>query len=60
MHVHFEVLRGIPVKVTVTPGNRSETVPLRAMLIGNCLYVIDRGYAEYRLFEPPHELRTPS
>jgi IS4 transposase len=51
MHVHFEVLRGIPVKVTVTPGNSSETVQLRVMLIGNCLYVIDRGYAEYKLFQ---------
>ncbi len=51
MHVHFEVLRGIPVKVTVTPGNSSETVQLRAMLIENCLYVIDRDYAEYRLFQ---------
>ena len=51
MHVHFEVLRGIPVKVTVTPGNSSETVQLRGTLIANRLYVIDRGYADYKLFQ---------
>jgi hypothetical protein len=51
MHVHFEVLRGIPVKVTVTPGNSSETVQLRGVLVANRLYALDRGYAEYQLFQ---------
>ena len=51
MHVHFEVLRGIPVRVSVTAGNDSETVQLRQMLEAGRLYVIDRGYAEYRLFQ---------
>jgi Transposase DDE domain len=51
MHVHFEVLRGIPVKVSVTEGNGSETAQLRLKLQSGRLYVIDRGYAEYRLFQ---------
>jgi hypothetical protein len=51
MHVHFEVLRGIPVKVTMTAGNSSETVQLRGTLTADRLYVIDRGYAEYQLFQ---------
>lgn len=51
MHVHFEVLRGIPVRVSVTAGNDSETVQLRGMLEAGRLYVIDRGYAEYQLFQ---------
>jgi hypothetical protein len=51
MHVAFEVLRGVPTKVTVTAGNHSEKDQLRAMLEPDRLYVIDRGYAEYELFQ---------
>lgn len=51
MHVHFEVLRGIPVQVTVTEGNGSETEQLRRTLQAGRLYVYDRGYAEYQLFQ---------
>jgi len=51
MHVHFEVLRGIPVKVTLTAGNDSETFQLRGTLVKDRLYTIDRGYAEYQLFQ---------
>lgn len=51
MHVAFEVFRGIPVKVTVTKGNGNEKHELRGMLEPDRLYVIDRGYAEYQLFQ---------
>lgn len=51
MHVHFEVLRGIPLRVTLTAGNGSETAQLRRTLEAGRLYVIDRGYAEYQLFQ---------
>jgi Transposase DDE domain len=51
MHLAFEVLRGIPVGVTVTAGNASEHDQLRALLQAGRLYVIDRGYAEYQLFQ---------
>lgn len=51
MHVHFEVLRGIPVRATVTTGNDSEKQQLRQTLQAERLYVIDRGYAEYQLFQ---------
>lgn len=51
MHVHFEVLRGIPVRVSVTAGNSSETEQLRQTLQPGRLYVYDRGYAEYQLFQ---------
>jgi hypothetical protein len=58
MHVHFEVLRGIPVRVSVTAGNDSETVQLRGMLEAGRLYVIDRGYAEYQLFQDVVDARS--
>ncbi len=51
MHVHFDVLRGVPVDATVTDGNASETAQLRRTLQSDRLYVIDRGYAEYQLFQ---------
>src|ERR1700736_326707 len=51
MHLAFEVLRGIPVGVTVTAGNASENDQLRVLLQAGRLYAIDRGYAEYQLFQ---------
>jgi hypothetical protein len=51
MHVHFEVLRGIPLRIGVTAGNASEVMQLRWALEAGRLYVIDRGYAEYQLFQ---------
>jgi hypothetical protein len=51
MHVHFDVLRGVPIETTVTTGNGSETEQLRATLQPHRLYVIDRGYADYQLFQ---------
>jgi hypothetical protein len=51
MHVHFDVLKGVPVETTVTTANDSETEQLRATLQAQRLYVIDRGYADYQLFQ---------
>ena len=51
MHVHFDVLRGVPVETTVTAGQASETAQLRATLQAGRLYVVDRGYADYQLFQ---------
>lgn len=55
MHVAFEVMRGIPVKVTVTKGSGNERTELRGMLEPGRLYVVDRGYAEYQLFQDIHD-----
>jgi hypothetical protein len=51
MHIHFDVLKGVPVEATVTTGTGSETGQLRATLRAQRLYVIDRGYADYQLFQ---------
>ncbi len=50
MHLHFEVLKGVPVDASLTPAACSEPDQLRAMLQAGRLYVIDRGYADYELF----------
>lgn len=58
MHVQFEVLRAIPVHVAVTIGNGSETAALRQQIESGRLYVIDRGYAEYQLFQDIIDARS--
>jgi hypothetical protein len=56
MHVAFEVLRQVPVGVTVTAGNASERAELRRLLQPGGFYVMDRGYADYALFQELHDL----
>jgi Transposase DDE domain len=51
LHLHFDVFRGVPCHATVTDGNGNEKKELRAALQPGRLYVIDRGYAEYQLFQ---------
>lgn len=53
LHTHFEVLRGIPTRIEVTPhggGKHDERAVLAAMLQADRLYVTDRGYAKFALF----------
>ena len=50
LHLHFDVLKGVPVDANVTPAACSEPERLQAMLQADRLYVIDRGYASYQLF----------
>jgi Transposase DDE domain len=58
MHVHFDVFRGIPVDVTITHGSGSERERLRGMLQPGRLYVIDRGYEDYQLFQDIVDARS--
>src|ERR1043165_160749 len=51
MHVHFDVLKGIPVETTVTTANDYEPQQLRATLQAERLYVLDRGYVDYQLYQ---------
>jgi len=56
MHVAFEVLRQVPVAVTVTAGNAPERSELRRLVQPGGFYVFDRGYADYALFQELHDL----
>jgi len=51
LHLHFDVFKGVPCYATVTDGNGNEKKQLRAALQADRLYVHDRGYAEYQLFQ---------
>jgi hypothetical protein len=51
MHVHFDVLKGVPTEVTVTPAQASERDQLWATLERGGFYVIDRGYRDWDFFQ---------
>lgn len=50
LHLHFDVLKGVPCDAALTPAACSEPGQLKAMLQAGRLYVLDRGYASYELF----------
>ena len=50
-HVHFEVLKGVPTAAAITDANTSEACQLRTMLEPGHLYVLDRGYFDYGLYQ---------
>jgi len=53
LHTHFEILRGVPTRIDVTPnggGPHDERAVLAATLESDRLYVTDRGYAKFELF----------
>lgn len=53
-HTHFEIDRGVPVRMDVTSaangGKTSEKQQLRRRLEADRCYVLDRGFAEFRLW----------
>ncbi len=51
MHVHFDVLKGVPTHVSITAGQDSERDQLRASLQPGGFYVIDRGYRDWLFFQ---------
>jgi Transposase DDE domain len=58
LHLHFEVLKGVPVDATLTPAACSEPDHLRVLLQAGRLSVLDRGYADYQLFRDILEARS--
>jgi hypothetical protein len=50
LHLHFDVLKGVPCEATLTPAACSEPAELGRTLQPGRLYVLDRGYASYELF----------
>ena len=54
LHTHFEVERGLPTRIDVTgastKGENDERAVLRSTLQADRCYVLDRGYAQFALF----------
>jgi hypothetical protein len=51
LHTHFEPLTGVPVDIDLTEAGASEVDNLLQRLLPNRVYVKDRGYACFRLFQ---------
>src|SRR6266581_4416005 len=55
LHTHFEVDRGLPVRIDVTGANNSgpndERAVLRQALQPDRCYLLDRGYAQFSVFK---------
>lgn len=53
LHTHFDVMRHVPDRIEVTPeggGDHDERATLSRMIESDRLYVMDRGYAKFTLF----------
>lgn len=51
LHTHFEPLKGVPVAMDLTAACDSEIEQLEKTLLPDRVYVKDRGYACFRLFQ---------
>jgi hypothetical protein len=49
LHLHFDVLKGVPTDATLTTANASEIQQLQASLAPGHFYVFDRGYECFEL-----------
>jgi hypothetical protein len=50
LHTHFELLKGVPVRMDLTDGDGNERAVLQEHLQPDRVYVLDRGYAKFQLF----------
>ena len=50
-HVHVELLKGVPVAAEITDANTGEAAMLAGTLQPGRLYVLDRGYFHYALYQ---------
>jgi hypothetical protein len=55
MQVAFAVCQQVPDGVTVTAGNGSEQAELRRLMHRGGVYVCDRDYTDYALFQELHD-----
>ena len=51
LHTHFELLKGVPAEMDLTQAADSEVENLLKNLLPDRVYVKDRGYACFRLFQ---------
>lgn len=60
LHTHFEIDRGVPVRIDVTGANNAgdadERAVLRQSLAADRCYLMDRGYAAFSLFNAIHDI----
>jgi hypothetical protein len=58
LHLQYDVLAGAPADMHLTPGNGDERTVLAENLRAACVYLIDRGYLNYELFQKIIDARS--
>jgi hypothetical protein len=58
LHTHFEPLTGVPVSMDLTAADDSEIDNLLKRLLPDRVYVKDRGYACFRLFQAIIDIKS--
>jgi hypothetical protein len=60
LHTHFDVDRGVPIRIDVSAGRNSgkaeEKNMLRRQLAADHCYILDRWYAQFQLFDEIHAI----
>ncbi len=51
IHLQYDILRGVPTGAQLTEGNGDERAVLKAQLAPGNLYIVDRGYMDYSLYQ---------
>jgi len=51
LHLHFEVLKSVPIAAKITHGKSCEKKAMHEMLETGRFYVMDRGYEQFRLLQ---------
>jgi hypothetical protein len=55
LHVHYDIARGIPSAAEITKALGSEKKSLRKLLKEGMLYLTDRGYIDYGMYQAIHD-----
>jgi hypothetical protein len=58
LHLHFEVLKSVPVAAEITDGKSCEKKAMHEMLEAGRFYVMDRGYEQFRLFQKIVDIKS--
>jgi hypothetical protein len=58
LHLQFDILRGAPVGADITEALGSEKKMLRKKLKAGLLYLMDRGFVDYSLFQAIHDQKA--
>jgi len=49
LHLEFDIRKQVPTRATITHGNGNEKKIFKTFLAPNTIYILDCGYAEYKL-----------
>jgi len=58
LHLHYDIERGIPSAAEITKALGSEKKSLRKLLQSGRLYITDRGYIDYGLYQAIHDAKS--